>query len=121
MFLVGNLNIQTGSGSVFTLDYDQLVSIAGSKDSYFSEKAVIKEVLISFKESSTVLTRGQMKSLCYKDGLTTDQINFSLKANPGTWDLFYVFIKDFDGGYLILDSSDIPNYSSYAINLTEAI
>jgi hypothetical protein len=121
MFLSGESNIQVGSGGVFTLDYDELAMVAGNKDSYFSQKQVIKEVIISYKESSTVLTRPQMKSLSYKDGATSSQINFSLKANPGQWEISEVIIKDFDGGDLILGSKDIPSHNSYSLTLIELI
>jgi hypothetical protein len=121
MFLTGDKIIQAGTSGVFTLNYDQLVILAGSKDIYYSEKAVIKEVIISYKESSTVLTRPQIKTLAYKNDSTIAQINFSLKVNLGIWQLSDVLIKDFDGGELILGPRDILNHSEYEINIIEAI
>lgn len=121
MFLTGDSNIQVGSGGVFTLNYEQLALIAGNKDPYFGEVEVMRQVIISFKEASTVLTKPQIKTLWYRNGSTSDQINFSLKANSGQWILSDVIIKDFDGGDLILGPRDIPNHISYSINIVETI
>lgn len=121
MFLVGESNIQVGSGAIFTLNYEELALVARNKDSYFGRVEVMKEVIISFKEASTVLTKPQIKTLWYKNGSTSDQMNFSLKANPGQWILSDVLIKDFDGGDLILGPRDISNHISYSINVVETI
>lgn len=121
MFLVGESNIEIGTGGIFTLDYQELALVAANKDPYFGQVEVMKEVIVSFKEASTVLTRPQIKTLWYKNGSTSDQINFSLKANPGQWVLSDVVIKDFDGGDLILGPRDIPSHSAYSINITELL
>lgn len=121
MFLTGTTNIQAGNGETFTLDYDALAVVAGAKDPYFAEKAVIKEVICLYQEASSVLTRPQRKSLSYKDGSLADQIVFSVKANAGTWELTEVIVKDFDGGDVTLTPSDIPDRALYEIYLSAAI
>jgi hypothetical protein len=71
-----------------------------------------------YKEQTTTASRGQRKTLSYKNGLTSDNMVFSVKANPGTWVLDHVLIIDRDGGSLIIKSSQIPNLSSYNLVIT---
>ena len=118
MFLTGTTNIVAGNGENFILDYNELASLAGTFDSYFAEKAVIKDVLCLYQESSFVGSRPQRKTLSFKDGATTSQIVFSVKANPGTWVLKEVLIQDKDGGSLLINDSQIPNLASYELYIT---
>lgn len=118
MFLTGTTNIQAGNGENFILDYDALAALAGTFDPYFAEKAVFKEVLCLFQEQSSIATRPQRKSLSFKNGATSCQIIFSVKANAGTWVLKEVTIQDKDGGSLIIKDSQIPDLASYELYIT---
>jgi hypothetical protein len=118
MFLTGTTNIQAGNGETFTLGYSALATLAGTLDPYYAETAVYREVLVMYKEQSTVASRSQRKTLCFKDGGTTDQVIFSVKASTGVWILDHVLILDRDGGSLIIKSSDIPTVSSYDLLIT---
>ena len=109
MFLTGNTNIQAGNGETFTLDYNALAAVAGVKDAYFSEKAVIRDVLCLYQEQSFASTRPQRKTLSFIEGSTSNEIVFSVKAIPGTWELTEVLLRDRDGGELILSGSEIPD------------
>lgn len=118
MFLSGTTNIQAGNGETFTLDYSALAAVAGLKDPYFNQVEVMKEVLCLYQEQSSTATRPQRKTLTYKNGSTTNEIVFSVKANPGTWEIAEVLIKDQDGGELHLSGSDIPDRALYELYIT---
>jgi hypothetical protein len=118
MFLTGTTNIQAGNGENFVLDYDVLAALAGTIDSYFGEKLVYREVLCLYQNSGSEATRPQRKTLSYKDGQTSSQIVFSVKANPGVWSISEVLIKDKDGGELIISASQIPNLEMYDLYIT---
>ena len=118
MFLTGTTNIQAGNGENFILDYDALAALAGTIDPYFAEKGVFKEVLCLYQEQSFVGSAPQRKSLNYKNGATTSQMIFSVKANAGTWILKEVLIQDKDGGSLIINNSQIPDLASYELYIT---
>jgi hypothetical protein len=75
-------------------------------------------VLCLYIDSSSVATRPQRKSLNYKDGETTSQIVFSVKANPGIWSLSEVIIKDKDGGELLISAPQIPDLELYELYIT---
>lgn len=118
MFLSGTTNIQVGNGETFMVDYDALALLAGTFDSYFSEKGAYREVLVSYKSQTGNGTRAQRKTLAFKEGSNTDVLVFSIKAATGAWALDHVLILDKDGGSLIIKSSDIPNLSSYELLIT---
>lgn len=121
MFLTGTTNIQAGNGEVFVLDYDALAVLAGTIDPYFAEKGVYREVFCLYEEASSVATRAQRKTLNYKDGATTSNMIFSVKASPGVWSLLEVLINDKDGGQLIISASQIPDLALYDLFITSVL
>lgn len=116
MFLGGVTTIPQGGSEVFTLDRDQLATIAGGLgDGYYADKGFWKEVLVTFQEMSGGIA--QRKTISYTD-LDTAQFSVSSTAITGTWILRDVTIVDFDQGKLVVERDDIPNINSYNLTIT---
>ena len=118
MFLTGTTNIDVGNGETFTIDYDALAAFLGTLDSYYGEKEVYREVLCTYQEQTSNATKPQRKTLIFRNGETTSQIVFSVKAKPGVWVLSNVHVKDKDGGDLSVAGHLIPDQELYELYIS---
>lgn len=116
MFLGGVTTIPQGGSETFTLDRDQLATIAaGLGDGYYGDKGFWKEVLVTFQEMSGLIA--QRKTISYSDA-DTAQMSVTATAMTGTWILRDVTIVDRDHGKLVVERDDIPNINLYDLTIT---
>ncbi len=70
MFLGGDTNIDRGSGKTFTLDRNDLASLAGSlDDGYFGDTSFWKEVVVTFEAGNVSVIDERMVNGDFSDGV----------------------------------------------------
>jgi hypothetical protein len=103
-------SVTKGTPQVISFDRDEVAALIS--DEYFQDPLNWSKVTFYYKDAT-----GIQKNYCHMD-LVSDSGSFkvSVRALTNTWQLFKVFVEDFDGGLYVIRRADLGSSDDLVVS-----